>query len=438
MNGRIWVESELGKGSTFFFTAILEVRPESEAEPQPDVSALKDLPVLVVDDNATNRKFMSEVLRKWGTRVTLADSAGQGLEILNRAIDSNESFRLVITDLHMPDMDGFQFSQKIRETPALNDTEIIMLTSGARTDDTDLCRKWRIVRHLLKPVKQSELLGAILFATDNRRKVPDQTSAPESFDLIGPQKILLAEDLVTNQKLAVALLKRWGHDVSVANNGIEAVAALAREDFDVVLMDVQMPEMDGLEATRAIRLQETKTGRHTPIIAMTAHAMSGDMEICLEAGMDGYLSKPVRKRELYEALLKIFGIEFETGELNAVKNLNKSLARGINWEEALQAVDGNRDLLRDIATTAQQELAQHIVELTDAVRHRNPDDIQRISHKLQGTIRIFNNEQVCQQLYEFEGRGRENRLDNIDDSLRHLRSSLDRIMRDLIQFQKES
>jgi CheY-like chemotaxis protein len=308
MGGGIWVESELGQGSEFHFTACLEL---AELDEQEDIvivpSCLFGLEVLVVDDNATNRRILAELLDSWHMKPIPASSAAEALESLQRAQRGGGALRLVLTDAHMPNTDGFTLTQWIKDQPEFGDPVVIMLTSGDRVEDSDRCQQLGIADYLLKPVKQSELLEAIERALGVTVPKKELTKGlEESTPFHGPLRILLAEDSLVNQKLAVALLEKQGHWVTVVNNGSEAVDVSAREEFDLILMDVQMPIMDGFEACRSIRKRESATGSHIPIIAMTAHALKGDRQRCLDAGMDGYVSKPIRVQELYTAIATHF------------------------------------------------------------------------------------------------------------------------------------
>jgi CheY-like chemotaxis protein len=302
MGGRIWATSESERGSTFAFTIRLGV-----AEQAPEIvparrTAVVGARVLAVDDNATNRRILQEVLCGWQMRPTLCVSGAEALVELERAAAAGEPYPLVLLDAHMPEMDGFTLASRIQQSPLLAGIRLVMLTSAGQTDDVARCRKLGIEAYLLKPIKQSDLLTTLLNALDAGRRLPPapEAATPAS----GPRvfRVLLAEDNVVNQKLGVRLLEKRGHTVVVAGNGREALEVLARESFDVILMDVQMPEMDGLEATAAIRADEARTRRHLPIIAMTAHAMKGDRERCLAAGMDAYVAKPIQPKELYEAI----------------------------------------------------------------------------------------------------------------------------------------
>jgi signal transduction histidine kinase/DNA-binding response OmpR family regulator len=300
MGGRIWVESEPGKGSTFHFTPRFGV--PAAAAPVSRPVRLHRLPVLVVDDNATNRRILVEMLTHWGMCPREVGGARPALEALEKAVAAGEPFPLVLLDGYMPEMDGFGLAENVRRRPELAGTTLVMLTSAGQPGDAARCRALGIEAYLMKPVKQSELLDAIFSAMGISARdgpVPPAPAAPPDRRRL---HVLLAEDNAVNQRLAVRLLEKQGHDVAVVGTGREALTALERQTFDLVLMDVQMPEMDGLEATAQIRAAEQGTPRHVLILAMTAHAMKGDRERCLAAGMDGYVSKPIQAQELWQAI----------------------------------------------------------------------------------------------------------------------------------------
>ncbi len=303
MNGKIWVESVPGQGSTFHFTAQVGVgnsAPDTIANL--DQGQLSGVPVLIVDDNCTNRRILTDTVRRWGMEPRPEVSAEAGLRALQEAYDQGAPIRLVLSDVQMPDVDGFSFVAAMRQNPQFADQPVIMLTSGRRTGDAARARQLGVAAELSKPVGRAELLAAIQRALGMPRlREKIVLTAPPSLRRPGADmRILLAEDNPVNQKVALRMLEKNGYQVVVVDNGLEALAALDRENFALVLMDVQMPLMGGLEATAAIRKKEESTGAHLPIVAMTASAMQADKELCLQSGMDDYISKPVRFKELLE------------------------------------------------------------------------------------------------------------------------------------------
>src|SRR5579864_5216458 len=311
MGGAMWVESEMGKGSHFHFTIhvsavqLKDVKIGSAAPPE----ALCGVKVLVVDDNSTNRRILEGMLRRWEMKTVLVESGDEALAQLSAARKAEEPFGLILTDMHMPKMDGFALVERIRQRPELTTATIMMLTSAGHRGDAARCQELGVTAYLLKPIRQSELREAVarvLGAHQQEGAIPLITrySLQDAREPGSSMKVLLAEDNAVNQRLAVRLLEKRGHRVSVAGNGFEALAAWRKGSFELVFMDVQMPEMDGYEATAAIRKEEKNSGGHVQVIALTAHAMKGDRDKCLAAGMDGYLSKPIRPQELDEVLEK--------------------------------------------------------------------------------------------------------------------------------------
>jgi CheY-like chemotaxis protein/nitrogen-specific signal transduction histidine kinase len=310
MGGRIWVVSEEGQGSTFHFTAHLGVQALVSEKARPIHPALlRDLPVLIVDDNFTNRQVLSGIVTQWGMKPTAVEGGRAALLALEAAKDAGHPFPLVLLDGQMPEIDGFTLAKQIQDHPELVRTTIMMLTSADHLGDAMLCRKLGISAYLVKPVRQSELLDLICKSLQpiapNLGEIPRVRNAPRRAD--SPSRVLIAEDNMVNQTLARRLLEKRGYAVSVVGDGRAALEAVNRESFDIVLMDVQMPSMDGFEATAAIRQQEELAGTHIPIVAMTAHAFKGDQERCLAAGMDAYISKPIRQQDLYATIESLLG-----------------------------------------------------------------------------------------------------------------------------------
>jgi signal transduction histidine kinase/CheY-like chemotaxis protein len=309
MGGRIRVESEMDKGSSFHFTVRLGLQKGQPLRFIPNtLPNLKGLHVLVVDDNATNRCILEEVLQNWQMQPAAAESGPIALEMMAEARRLGNPFRLLLLDANMPVMDGFDVAELIRRNSEYKDAVIMILTSSGLRGDAARCREIGIAAYLTKPVKQSLLLDSILNILGSVE--PKEAGAPlvtqHSIREEGSYlRILVAEDNAVNQKVAMSMLGKRGHTVVIAGNGKEAVEVFdtqGEQPFDLILMDVQMPEMDGLEATRLIRDKEKETGSHIPIIALTAHAMKGDRDVCIAAGMDGYVSKPLKTEDLFAAI----------------------------------------------------------------------------------------------------------------------------------------
>lgn len=305
MNGRIWVESDLGKGSTFHFTASLGVQDKPSLRSAPlQPAQLRDLHALIVDDNYTNRRVLQGMLTRWGMRPTAVEGGRAALQALEIAKSTGHPFPLILLDGQMPEMDGFALAEQIQKDPGLLAVTIMMLTSAGHLGDAARCRELGISAYLVKPIRQTELVDAIcqvLNKVSKARNIPLVTRHTLQENK-HRSRVLLVEDNAVNQTLAVRLLEKRGYSVTVAGNGREAVEAFENNQFDVVLMDIQMPEMDGFEATATIRAKEKLTAGHVPIIAITAHALKGDQERCISAGMDGYISKPIRTNELFSTI----------------------------------------------------------------------------------------------------------------------------------------
>ncbi len=303
MNGRLWVESEAGIGSTFHFTLPCVATTKEFADPfSPEEAQTGDANILVVDDNASHCRILEKLLSKWKVKHKSTTNGESALELITSATNTGYPYSVILLDAEMPSVHGFSVAQRIQQRPDLDCVPVMMLTSADRKHGLAKCRELGIDTYLTKPICESELRRAILRAPTMRKaRKHSAPSKPERFS--SPRRrILLVEDNFVNQIFALGILESQGHSVSVANNGMEALEKWGVEEFDAILMDVQMPEMDGLQATIRIRDRERTTGQHIPILAMTAHAMTGDREKCLAAGMDAYLTKPVHGRDLCDAI----------------------------------------------------------------------------------------------------------------------------------------
>ncbi|MHB1035652.1 MAG: response regulator [Pirellulales bacterium] len=426
MGGRIWLESTAGQGSTFHFTARFGLpggeTPEVEAMPPAHVRGTR---VLVVDDNATSRGILEEMLRTWEMRPGAAAGAREAIAMLGEADRSGEPYGLILIDAGMPEVDGFSLAERIKQAGQWPGTVILMLSSGDRADDVARCRQLGIALYVLKPVKESELFDAIMLALGVTSPEEEPAVPAASPSRLRPLRVLLAEDSLVNQKLAVGLLERQGHRVVVANNGKEALAALEAGGFDLVLMDVQMPEMDGLEATAAIRVRERQTGRHIPIVAMTAHAMKGDRQRCLDSGMDGYVAKPVRMAKLLKTIEEVLG---DSPEFQMPSDQSPPDEDVLNWSEALKTVKQDRDLLKVVAEAFLDECPQLLAAMREAMAAGNAADLRRAAHTLKGSMRYFGAAGAFKHASELEIMAVEGKLTNVEESFAALARELDKLV----------
>ncbi len=427
MGGRVWVESDLGKGSRFYFNVFLEECPDPPRDEEaPHRTAIRGTRVLIIDDNATNRRILEEVVTSWDMIPTAGSSVEEALKLLREAVTAGRRYELLLTDINMPGRDGFDLIEQVRKEPQLAETAIIVLTSGERSDDSRKCDRYHVAQRLLKPVKQSELFDAIVAALGGKEAEDSGNVLDEEPPASRPLRILLAEDSLVNQKLAVGLLERHGHELTVANNGREAINALGRGRFDIILMDVQMPELDGLAATRQIREREKSTGRHIPIIAMTAHALKGDRERCLASGMDEYVSKPIRERQLLAAMRLVVGDELSesVSRIISYDREDKSSEGVMDWDEALKTCGGDHALLRDIVEAFLEEEPRRVAEIRQAIDGSNFELLGRAAHTIKGSMRYFKAESVFDRAHGLEQLGQEQTLDGAEEIFLLLRQEL--------------
>lgn len=387
MEGEIQCESVMHEGSTFHFTIMLKVDDDGQSADQIRGDTVSDTLVLIVDDNATNRRILLEILANWGMRPVAVDSAREALTQLKAAAAKGDPFQLVISDVNMPDVDGFMLARQIRDDTNIGKVPLIMLTSGGREGDAERRKELSVAASLMKPVKQSELFDVIanISKTPLARSVSPSVPAPIAPAPRRILNILLAEDNLMNQKLATGLLGKMGHTIRIANNGREAVDAWREDKFDVILMDVQMPVMDGFAATKEIlELQQAMGTGKTPIVAMTAHALKGDRERCLAAGMDEYISKPIRSKQL-ESIMETVTSQTPGDEVSQGYD-SPEASPLINWDYALENVDGDRELLRTIIAVFLEESATLMDAIRNAISKFDSVQLKSLGHSLKGAM----------------------------------------------------
>jgi PAS domain S-box-containing protein len=448
MGGKIRVESEPELGSTFHFTLHFAVAKNDSAVHQlPEPQMLQNSPVLVVDDNKTNRLILAEMLTQWGMRPETVDGAEAALTSLWRATAERHPFKLVITDLHMPNVDGCTLFEKIRSIREYSALPVFMLSSSAQGGESARCRQMGVSAYLTKPVRPSELLDAICgalvtseqalpLAPAARRSVPEQRLG---------MKILLAEDNATNRVLATRLLEKHGHTIVLAENGRQAIEVLERQKVDAVLMDLQMPEMDGIEAIHAIREKEETRGGHLPIIALTAHAMKGDRERCLAAGADDYITKPIRTQELLAALKRVVETsrapsgEYLTSDARLAVPIHEITPRHVktnrtNASEEVLDVDaalgrmaGDRELLEDVARLFEEEGAKMLGGLHQALAAQDVPLLSRLAHTIKGSSSNIGALAVSHAAEEIEKQLRSGSLEGLSGPIERLAIELERL-----------
>jgi CheY-like chemotaxis protein/HPt (histidine-containing phosphotransfer) domain-containing protein len=389
MGGRIDVESSVGRGSTFTFTARFGLGDAGGLE-----ITWNDLPharVLSVDDNATNRMIVRELLSTWGMEPSEATRGDEALAMLREAHAAGTPFELLITDLMMPDLDGFSLIAKIRADPDLRDIRIIMLTSAVRPEDSARARELRLIAMVQKPIRQAQLMDTIAEAFGLRRRSKASVIIdPARIPAQRPLRILLAEDNATNQRVTILNLESWGHTVVTAEDGVEAVDRFGEGGFELILMDTQMPRLNGLEATTAIRHRES-AGMHVPIVAMTANVVKGFREECLAAGMDGYVTKPLRREALVQEMARVIPdlIMPEAPALvipeRKIESPSASTPAAFDEGAVLASVGGKRDIFREIiGITLKDDVPRLRTALDEAEASGDPDSLEHTAHAIKG------------------------------------------------------
>jgi CheY-like chemotaxis protein len=375
---------------------------------------LSGVPVLILDDKATNRQILREMTSSWSLEPSEARNENEAVAMLKRAARSGNPYRILLLDCQLKGADGFEVGKRIKDSPYGTNVEIVLLTSVGRKGDAAQCVKFGISGYLVKPVKQSELLDTITIAlgyrTDEKLPLITRYAIQEARRRLN---ILVVEDNIVNQKVASAMLTKRGHRLTLASNGREALEILAEESFDLILMDVQMPEMDGIAATRRIRDKEKVEGGHVPIVAMTARAMKGDRQECLAAGMDDYISKPIREEALF-SLIQIIAKGLQTVKERRLrfpekqtKPPNKDV---FDLPEAMKAVNGDKELLQEIAGLFIKSATDSLAQIREGIVKSDADAIENAAHSLKGSVANFGAKRAFEAAYRLERLGREGKL----------------------------
>ena len=382
MGGKLSVDSQLGKGSKFTFSLNFPVDVINETD-IPTVD-LVNMTALIVDDNQTNLRILDDMVRGWGMNTITASDAKRAFALLQSLALADQPASILLSDVNMPEHDGFDLANWIRGEPSIAETPIVMLTSGGRRGDVEARRELGVFAQLFKPVKQADLLDTVVTALGKSSKDTPASTSDGAPARVASLKILLAEDNRVNQRLAIGLLEKHGHEIHVVGNGRECIDRFQSEPFDVILMDVQMPEVDGLEATRAIRQIEFDKHTRIPIIAMTAHAMAGDRERCIEAGMDDYLSKPIRIRALMQAIGdNIQDSVIAQGDLTDDQHRQRAF---VDWENAFETVGGDKSLLCELIQVFVEERENMIADIKSSLDKNDPAELRRSSHAMKGAL----------------------------------------------------
>jgi signal transduction histidine kinase/ligand-binding sensor domain-containing protein/DNA-binding response OmpR family regulator/HPt (histidine-containing phosphotransfer) domain-containing protein len=444
MGGRLWVESEVGKGSTFHFTVRLPRNLSLQSHSSQTLVVLDQLPVLIVDDNATSRAMMEELFTHWRMRPTSVCNGKAAITAMKRAAALGHPYRLVLIDAFMPLEDGFEVAEQIQRDPDLATATIMMLSSSDRSGDKARCRDMGIRCFLRKPIMPSDLLDSVLTALKGGISTHSD-AAIETKNVVARHslRILLAEDNEVNQELAIKILQKHGHAVTVVSDGRAALAALDKDPFDLVLMDIQMPIMDGFAATAAIRERETQHGRHLPIVALTAHAMMGDRDRCIAAGMDAYLTKPLRADELFDAIARLF--PFDASEATPPLGTDTPIPTGHPETDdrvfdpvgSLARVEGDRELLGKMIHLFLTQSGKLLPEIRKSGEVRDRRSLERAAHKLKGSMGCFGAMPAIAAVHRIEVMGQSGDFSRTEGAVAELEREVGRLRDALTHFQNE-
>lgn len=456
MHGELRLDSQPGYGTNFYFTGQFAAAAQQHVSPNEELQTLEGMPVLLVDDNPTNLRILKEIFTTWRLCPTLADRGASALDEIDKADQEGTPFRLAILDCMMPEMDGFELARRIRQHHGLADLKLIILSSACRGDDAERCQELNVSRYMTKPVVQSELLDTVVNVMHMR--APTRLLKQEPLPTCPPMRVLVAEDGLANQHVAVGMLQAAGHQAVVVADGRETVARWQSEPFDMILMDMHMPVMDGLEATAEIRAHEKTSGGHIPIIALTAAAMKEDAEACRNAGMDDYLSKPIHQRQLQETMARYASDRSVLLDRESQRASGSSLADppsddppttevvarrvashaehgdAIDLRIAASRVPGGLRGVRRLAEVFLPECAQLMQSLCIAVSKDDCSAAQRSAHTLKGSSSLFAAERVQQAARSLEAHAKAQDVPALPALLRQLELEVDMMLRALNNF----